>query len=360
MEEIKEKLIKKLKELGLSQNEAKAYIALIELDVASPLEIAQFSGIPISKVYYILSELERKGLVEIQQSRPKLYRALDPQRSLHILAEKYLKAKEEALRLIDMVSTSIRETKVKTFWIIKGRRNIIERIKSLIKNTKYSLATALTDQLLSSLSIEFSDAIKRGINVSLVIYKTKDPLTQAMINRFKRDAMVKVRDIIVPSVFLVDDKIGIIYLTKTLYRGVRKKTEVALLIEDEDFLPVFGTYYRFFIWYPSKLVTRPEEFFSKPRTYCIFYRAVEDASYLLSKNIELNAIAEGWHIANNKERIVLEGRIIDVYQSPEKTVYNMTLVTKNGEKYLLGGKRCIIEDIETEKITLIPSISSRK
>jgi len=51
---------------------------------------------------------------------------------------------------------------------------------------------------------------------------------------------------------------------------------------------------------------------------------------------------------------MLEGTIVDAYESKDRTVYNMTLITDEGEKFLLGGRRCILEDIETEKITLIP------
>lgn len=36
MENIKEKIIERLLKLGLTKNEAKAYVALLELEVASP------------------------------------------------------------------------------------------------------------------------------------------------------------------------------------------------------------------------------------------------------------------------------------------------------------------------------------
>ncbi len=355
MKELKEKTIEKLMELGLSQNEAKAYITLVELGVSSPLDIAAASGIPVSKIYYVLSELEKKGLIEMHQSKPKLYRAIDPSRALEILTEKYIEAKKEALKLIEMLSVGGRKVDTKTLWIVRGRKNIINRIKYLIKNANESLIAASTDNVLLLLAKDIQRAISRGVNVTLVAYKTRDEATSLLVKRFKREAMLRIRPVMAPSVFIADDSIGIVYITKLLYRAPDRRVETALLVEDEEYLPIFSTYFRFFLWYPSKLVTSPEEFLVRPRTYRVYYRAVEDARYLLSTGIRLKAEVEGWLISGGKrEKVTLKGEVVNTYISPDKTIYNLTLVTNEGRKYLLGGKRCIIEDVETEKITLIP------
>jgi len=355
MRGVREKLIEKLMKLGLTQNEAKAYVTLIELGTASPLDIAALSEVPVSKIYYVLSELEKKGIIESQQGRPKLYRAVDPSRALDMLVERYLEAKRDAIRLVRMLAAKGRRANTGTIWVIRGKRNIINRVKAIIRNTRHSLAVASVDETLSLLVRDLWNAVNRDVNVSMVIYRTRDKLTDFLVNKFKRDAMVRVRDMVAPSMFIADDKLGIVYITEALYRAPGGRVETALLIEDEEFLPIFGTYFRFFLWYPSRLVTSLEEYLSRPRTYCIYYRAVEDARYLLSKGIKPRARVEGWHIVDGKRRrITLEGRIVSIYESANRTVYNMTLVTDDGSKFLLGGKRCIVEDIETEKITLIP------
>ncbi len=356
MREVKERLIEKLMELGLTQNEAKAYVTLVELGAAAPLDVAALSGVPVAKIYYVLSELERKGIVESQQGKPKLYRAVEPSRALEMLAERYMEAKREAMKLLKALASRGRKVDTRTIWIIRGKRNILNRIKTVIRNAETSLAVASTDEVLTILSRDLAHAVGRGVNLSMVVYKTKERSTKALVEKFKRDAMVRIRDVVAPSMFIADDEIGVAYITEALYRAPGKRVETALLIEDEDFLPIFGTYFRFFLWYPSRLVTSPEEFLSKPRTYCIYYRAVEDARYLLSKGRKLRAKVEGWYIADGKrERVTLEGEIVSTYESEDRTVYNMTMITDDGTKFLLGGKRCILEDIETERITLIPA-----
>ena len=355
MRRVKEKLVERLVELGLTQNEAKAYAALIELGAAPPLDVAALSGIPVSKVYYVLSKLERRGIVEAQQGKPKLYRAVEPHRALNMLAEKYLRARRDAMRLARALAARGGKVDTRTIWIIRGRGSVVNRIKTFIRTAEHSLIVASTDEILTLLAKVILKAVDRDVNVSMIVYRTHDEATISLIDKFSHDAMVKVRDILAPSMFIADNEAGMAHITETLYRTTEKRAETALLIEDKEFLPIFTTYFQFFLWYPSRLVTPLEDFLSRPRTYCVYYRAVEDARFLLSKGIKLRARVEGWHVINGeRERVMLEGTIVDAYESKDRTVYNMTLITDEGEKFLLGGRRCILEDIETEKITLIP------
>ena len=353
--EIRRKIVNKLMELGLSPNESKAYEALIELEVATPLEIASFTGIPVSRIYYVLTELEKKGLVETQDGRPRLYRALNPKKGLELLTEKYYVAKSEVLKYIDMLVIKKDTIKNKGFWTIKGRKNIRTRIKSLIEESTLSLAIASIDKLIKNLYKEILGAAHRDVNISMVIYSTSSILTKRLIEKFKHYAVIKIRSIVAPSVFLVDDRKGLAYIPEYLYKYKKGKSETALLIENDEFLPILGTYFRYFLWYPSKLVNKIERFLTKPRTYCIYYRAVEDAKYMLEKGIRLKARAVG-RFSGSNENVILEGEIVDAYISPDRVVYNITLKTDMGTRYILGGKRCVLEDFETEVITLIPFI----
>lgn len=73
-------LIKELKEFlksaNLSNYEANAYLTLLKHDVLTAREISKKSDVPIGRIYEILQELKLKGLIEIQNSRPKYYKSL--------------------------------------------------------------------------------------------------------------------------------------------------------------------------------------------------------------------------------------------------------------------------------------------
>jgi HTH-type transcriptional regulator, sugar sensing transcriptional regulator len=65
-----------LDEVGFSQYEKNALIALGVLGVADAASLCRQGQIPTSKIYLAMEKLARLGLCEIQRTRPKLYSAL--------------------------------------------------------------------------------------------------------------------------------------------------------------------------------------------------------------------------------------------------------------------------------------------
>ncbi len=65
--------------LGFSENEAKAYVALLKESPVSAYELSKLSGIPSSKVYEVLSRLCEKGAaIEIIEQRGPRYLPAEP------------------------------------------------------------------------------------------------------------------------------------------------------------------------------------------------------------------------------------------------------------------------------------------
>ncbi len=65
--------------LGLSRYEAKAYLALVRRNRATPAEVAQLSGLPRQRVYDVLKALDERSLVEAERSGGTLrYSAVPP------------------------------------------------------------------------------------------------------------------------------------------------------------------------------------------------------------------------------------------------------------------------------------------
>lgn len=67
-----------IKKLGLSDKEAKVYIALLKLGQAPAAEIATFSGVVRVTVYVILEELKKKGLISTFLKGKKIYFSAEP------------------------------------------------------------------------------------------------------------------------------------------------------------------------------------------------------------------------------------------------------------------------------------------
>mgnify|MGYP003336008963 CR=1 FL=1 len=77
--------VDKLVEIGLNKYEALAYLALLEENKATAMDIAHHSGVPRQRIYDVLDNLQTKGLCAIQEGRPRLYIAYRPQPALRAL-----------------------------------------------------------------------------------------------------------------------------------------------------------------------------------------------------------------------------------------------------------------------------------
>ena len=71
-----------LKEMGLTQYESSAYLALTQETEATAVEISQRSKIPLTRVYGTLDQLVRKGLIKTVSGRPRRYQATAPNNAI--------------------------------------------------------------------------------------------------------------------------------------------------------------------------------------------------------------------------------------------------------------------------------------
>lgn len=68
--------------------EAVAYLSLLKFGVSGANSICKDADVPYGKIYTVLESLAGKGFVEIQVSRPKKFRAVDPEIALNSFFEK--------------------------------------------------------------------------------------------------------------------------------------------------------------------------------------------------------------------------------------------------------------------------------
>jgi sugar-specific transcriptional regulator TrmB len=77
-----------LKELGLSEQEAKIYLALVKLGKSTANTIASEAGVSYGTIYTILSKMEREGLVKTVPEQTKKFIAAHPRDLLERIDKK--------------------------------------------------------------------------------------------------------------------------------------------------------------------------------------------------------------------------------------------------------------------------------
>jgi sugar-specific transcriptional regulator TrmB len=147
---LSEKLIRELMSFGLSGNEAKVYLALLQLKKANARTIARLSNIPRQEIYRVLPRLEKLGMIEVIIDKPTKFLAINPDEVLSELIKhqqdvlssqiselrEKRTALESELKKVEGKSAGSTETEPVRFALISGQRVINERIQEMLQNAK--------------------------------------------------------------------------------------------------------------------------------------------------------------------------------------------------------------------------------
>jgi sugar-specific transcriptional regulator TrmB len=100
-----------LRDLGLSEYEARAYRTLLRTGATTAKELSRASEVPMGRVYDVLNSLEQYSLVRSQAaSRPKKYVAVEPDTALdRLLADKKRELEEKVRQYETLVDELVDE-----------------------------------------------------------------------------------------------------------------------------------------------------------------------------------------------------------------------------------------------------------
>ena len=142
MAEIKEMLEK----IGLTENEAKTYLALLDLGESSVGKIVERAGVASSKVYELLDKLMEKGLVSTHiENNVKYFKAANPSRIKEYIHSRVNELKEDESefdKILPSLLSGFKETKkateVELFTGYKGVRTVFyDMIRELGKSDEF-------------------------------------------------------------------------------------------------------------------------------------------------------------------------------------------------------------------------------
>src|SRR6056297_181376 len=99
-----------LRDLGLSEYEARAYRSLLDAGPTTAKELSRASDVPMGRIYDVLSSLETHNLARSQSaSRPKKYVAVEPETALNRLLDDKLAELEEQAEQYETIVDDLTE-----------------------------------------------------------------------------------------------------------------------------------------------------------------------------------------------------------------------------------------------------------
>lgn len=173
-----------LSDFGLTPNQAKVYIVISKLGIASVSQVSKVAKINREEVYKALPKLEKMGLIERVLGTPLKIRAIPVEGALSLLIER---EKDEANKKLstltaktDAFLNNFKAYKVKTaskeeenhFVLMSQRNHIMQRGLTMIEKTKKEINLSTSKdkliQVLLDYSVPLKKAMRKGVNIRVI------------------------------------------------------------------------------------------------------------------------------------------------------------------------------------------------
>ncbi len=213
--EIPDNVKDSLRAIGLTDYEISIYLTLISKGPMDARELSEASGVPYSRIYNILTQLdkEKMWIIKEEESRPSRYFAKSPDEALIIAKKQYSDSfNEHSNRIIQMLSPIYQshDTPIKiALYIHRGRDVCINKALSLInlaKNSIYLVSTKL--DFLEVFYEDIKKARARGVTDLRLLVEAKaldDKNFQPILKKYDSLCEIKWRDQIFGSAVIVDE-----------------------------------------------------------------------------------------------------------------------------------------------------------
>ena len=216
-------MLEKLMQFGLSDKEAKVYLALLELGPSSVTEIARRARVTRTNAYHLLNSLLSHGLVSSSESQSKvIFSAEKPERLFYMMKEQLHQAErncKEAEELMPELKSIYHDPDQKL------RVRYYEGVEGII--TAYEDTLSARSEILGYASVEHQHSFfpgyfpeyyerrtEKGIAVKCFLAETEDSLRiKSLDKEHNRETfIVPKRFKISPEINIYDDKVAIMSL----------------------------------------------------------------------------------------------------------------------------------------------------
>ncbi|MBI2047220.1 hypothetical protein HYT26_03595 [Candidatus Pacearchaeota archaeon] len=233
-----------LKEIGLTNNEAKSYIEMLKHDNILASELSDLTGLNRTMIYQILKKLIKLGLIGyVIKNNTKYFKASNPSRLIEILKEKELNIKK---LIPELTKLSISPKKEHNIEVYEGKEGLKTLMNDIIKSKPkewLDITSGLTIDILPDYFMNRweKERTKAKIKARFLMNNTKEGKKRGMELKKLRLSEVKYlpKGLNSPShIYIYENKVGI-----TLWN---KDFPFAILIENKE---TAGRFKEFFEWF---------------------------------------------------------------------------------------------------------------
>jgi sugar-specific transcriptional regulator TrmB len=166
--------IEDIKRIGLTEYEAKSYVALLIYGSMPGRDVAQRSGVPPTRVFDALKALMDKGFVFLISQKPMMFQAIKPEIAVRSFVDKKVESleglKSTTIDLLKMLETSVPEEKVEEkIFVISGFEKMYSVVNANTAGTKKELLVfSVGEKIPYSTETALRKAVKRGVKFRFI------------------------------------------------------------------------------------------------------------------------------------------------------------------------------------------------
>lgn len=163
----REQLHRDLQDIGFSDYEAKAYVALVLSPDSTAYEISKLASIPKANCYTVLENLRKKGAVQAVSENPVKYVSVDPKKYFNRLA---LSTQLRCESLQDSLSQIAVLPQEELVWSLDGQNSVQIQIRKIIDAATDHLWIKASDTTLAPHTDALKAAASKGVKVLIILF----------------------------------------------------------------------------------------------------------------------------------------------------------------------------------------------
>jgi predicted transcriptional regulator len=156
--------IEQLQQLGFSQYEAQAYVALLQRSPLTGYELAKVSSIPRPNIYPVLARLEERGaVVRLEDAGGSHYAPVAADELVRHLQSQFHTSLEAARSSLSQIG---QVTEHEHIWNARGYPAMLEHAQTVVDGAQAELLVAVWPQEAEALGASIESAERRGVQVN--------------------------------------------------------------------------------------------------------------------------------------------------------------------------------------------------
>jgi len=139
-----------LQQLGLKEYEARCFVGLSQQSTGTAKQLSEITDVPRTRVYDAVRVLEAQGLVEIQHSSPRKFRAVSLSEATETLRDQYENRVDRLHDALDDIElhTADDEESIQEVWSMTGSTAIENRTDRLLSDADSEIVFVIGDESL--------------------------------------------------------------------------------------------------------------------------------------------------------------------------------------------------------------------